>query len=210
MLRSIARSVLKRKVVLTAGVIVAALAGSASAQTAASGSIREALIGLDADSDGAIALEEVPDAGRAAFKRLLKRGDSDEDGKLSGPELRALGEKARGGSIAALPPAIAARLKAMDKNGDGTITRAEFRGPAAAFARLDPDGDGKVALPSRPAEAPSTAPNRLRRLRAMDQDGDGAIQRAEFTGPAPAFDRLDVNGDGVLDRKDFAAARPGS
>lgn len=34
----------------------------------------------------------------------------------------------------------------MDQNGDGAVTRDEFRGPDDAFARMDSDGDGKATL----------------------------------------------------------------
>ncbi len=93
---------------------------------------------------------------------------------------------------------MAPRLRAMDKDGDGKISRAEFTGPEPLFDRLDADKDGFII----PAETQrffrqnflQNAP----RLRAMDKDGDGKISRAEFTGPEPLFDRLDADKDGFI------------
>ena len=38
-----------------------------------------------------------------------------------------------------------ARFRAMDVNGDGTITRREWRGNARAFDRFDTNRDGKLS-----------------------------------------------------------------
>jgi hypothetical protein len=40
-------------------------------------------------------------------------------------------------------------------------------------------------------------------LERMDKDGDGAISKEEFTGPASLFERLDRDHDGRLTAKDF-------
>jgi hypothetical protein len=37
-------------------------------------------------------------------------------------------------------------FQAMDKNGDGYISRQEFVGSPAAFAKLDTDGDGRISV----------------------------------------------------------------
>jgi Ca2+-binding EF-hand superfamily protein len=36
------------------------------------------------------------------------------------------------------------RLRAMDKNGDGKVSKDEFTGPAGLFDRLDANSDGFV------------------------------------------------------------------
>jgi Ca2+-binding EF-hand superfamily protein len=169
--------------------------------------LRESIQRLDANGDGVIDPAEVPDAAKPAFERLLRRGDTNQDGRLDAEEIRALAGRARGaaGGVAA---AFADRLKAMDKDGDGKVTREEFTGRAALFDRLDTNKDGVLSPEDRPSGAPRPQPGaaageRLRRLRAMDKDGDGAISREEFEGPAALFDRLDANKDGRLSRDEL-------
>lgn len=58
------------------------------------------------------------------------------------------------------------------------------------------------------AEAP--APDPVRRLRAMDQDGDGQVSREEFRGPDAMFERMDSNQDGFVTPAEALAARPGN
>ncbi len=100
---------------------------------------------------------------------------------------------------------IAARLKRLDKDGDGKVSREEFPGQPAVFDRLDSNKDGFLSSADRAvdADAPGRADSlRLRRLMAMDQDKDGKVSRTEFRGAAAAFDRLDTNKDGFLSRED--------
>ncbi len=44
--------------------------------------------------------------------------------------------------------------------------------------------------------------------RRDDKNGDGKLDKDEFRGPAPLFQRLDRNGDGVLTRDEHAQAAP--
>lgn len=163
---------------------------------------REVYIRLDTNGDTIIERDEVPEAGRAAFDRLLKRGDANRDGKLQLEELRALGVKLQvliGQSVRG------PRFQAADKDGDGKLSRAEFPGRPAVFDRIDADKDGfltreEVARfqPVGPSAAPLSP-----RFRAMDKDGDGKLSREEFPGPAARFARLDANDDGFLSRDEL-------
>jgi len=165
---------------------------------------RELFLRLDANNDTVIDRDEVPEAGLAAFDKLLKLGDTDKNGRLELAELRALGEKIRAaGPIGAA--GLLQRFQAIDKDRDGKISRAEFPGQPPLFERLDADKDGfltkeEIVKEQEAARAGFAA----ERLKAMDKDGDGKISRQEFQGPEPAFDRLDANGDGFLTKEELA------
>ncbi len=172
------------------------------ANAQAPGNFREIFAQLDANGDRVIDPNEVPEEGRQAFKRLLRRADSNENGKLEAEEFRDLGEQLREAltSNPANAEALRQRLARMDKNGDGKIDRKEFSGPQKFFDRLDRDGDGVLTPddrgdgPAKPAGA-TPLPAAVRRL---DKNGNGKIERGEFPGRPAVFSRLDRNNDGVL------------
>jgi Ca2+-binding EF-hand superfamily protein len=110
------------------------------------------------------------DAGTGLFEIL----DTNHDGALSVRELRGAWERVRevgcvsAGAVAKFPRVLLAAVsrgypqpfgadrrrgpqwfRAMDRNGDGDVSRREFNGPADVFNRLDADGDGLL----RPEEA---------------------------------------------------------
>ena len=128
------------------GIVTACLGlsavSTAFAQTAGPAKFRETFTQLDTNGDTVLERSEIPEAGRAAFDRLLKRGDTNQNGKLELEELRALGQKV---AILNDPEIAANRFKNMDKAHDGKITKEEWTGVAANFVRIDTDKNGSIS-----------------------------------------------------------------
>jgi Ca2+-binding EF-hand superfamily protein len=117
------------------------------------------VVELDANGDEVLQRSEVPDSARKQFDALLELMDKDGDKALSRSELQASGAKLQailGASPGAGPLAKdaatkaemvdpARRLKMMDINSDGKISREEWLGNPAQFDRVDRDGDGSLS-----------------------------------------------------------------
>ncbi len=99
----------------------------------------------------------------------------------------------------------------LDANGDMVVEPTEVPEEGLpAFNRLlkrgDADKDGKLSfeeIRTLMQKVQAAGPNggaMFERLRAMDKNGDGKIQREEFGGPPALFDRLDLNKDGVIEK----------
>jgi Ca2+-binding EF-hand superfamily protein len=100
----------------------------------------------------------------------------------------------------ALSSAWAGKL-AADYDGDGKISREEFRNQAARTA-FDADKNHNGVIDDD--EYPLTDAQR----RALDKNGDGSITVEEFEeGQLAGFDALDKNGDGFLDASEMKAKR---
>jgi Ca2+-binding EF-hand superfamily protein len=111
---------------------------------------------LDADHDGQLSLAEL----RGAWARLADAG-AEKRGYLTLPDTKAMhysltlmpGDVGSHGVRLRRPEKRAGRgpawFVAMDRNGDGFVSRAEWLGSAKDFDRLDRDGDGLIS----PAEA---------------------------------------------------------
>jgi Ca2+-binding EF-hand superfamily protein len=108
------------------------------------------LAAMDANKDGRISRDEF--RGPAP---LFDRLDADKDGMLSGKEMRP-----RAGSRTRPGAATSPRRGAIDRDGDGKVTRDEFRGPATLFDRLDSNGDGILDQSDRRGGAPRSKPGR--------------------------------------------------
>ena len=104
---------------------------------------------LDTDSNDVIEPREIEAARRATFERA----DANNDDYVTGPELDALRDEVaqeygRGGRArprAAEGGAQADRIKAVDTDGDGRISQAEFiSGRDMLVQRFDGNGDGSI------------------------------------------------------------------
>lgn len=181
-----------RLTLLALGLLALPLPTAATAQQGpAAAEFRAAFLKLDANGDTVLERDEVPEAGRAAFDRLRLRGDANRDGKLDAPEMRALGQKLRAlGGPGVAPAARPARLKAMDRNGDGVVSKAEFTGPAPLFDRIDADKDGALTMQEARAFA-ARAQGPRPKAKQPKEPGAGA------PGPTSGgFQKRDLDGDG--------------
>jgi len=77
-------------------------------------------------------------------------------------------------------------LAKLDKDGDGKVSKDEYRGPDEMFVKLDADGDG--ALSADEARQMGRIMNELTwekvdrqaMFKAIDADGDGVVTQDEF------------------------------
>jgi Ca2+-binding EF-hand superfamily protein len=192
--------------------LMVASADSAPAQNAGGINYVELFQQLDANGDMVIDRGEVPESGRVAFETLLKHADTNKDGKIEREEYRDLLTSLRDSF-----GTIASRFGELDRNGDGKVTKDEFKGPEPLFARIDADGDGSIskeeAAKFQPAQGAGAGGGMLaQRILGMDKNNDGKVSRDEFTGIPANFDRWDANKDGFITRDEIpggaAAAQP--
>ena len=194
------------------GLVLAAASGALPAW----GQEAELFDRLDANKDGVITSDEVPDDKQAIFERLVKLGDANSDKKLTKDELAAglkksagEGAPARGdrpaGAPGGLPGGVAKEIFArLDKNGNGKIEKDEFPDRMREnIDKVDANSDGAVDLAEfervaqffggRPPGAPAGAPE--------GRPGQG--------GPVPfgpVLRALDADGDGELSSSEIADA----
>lgn len=119
---------------------------------------------------------------------------------------------------AALTRQLDGTFKAVDTNGDGTLTAQEIsaaelkvlqqragvvRGRLdAEFTKLDTNKDGQLSKAEFMAAAPAgptTAPNGTPALAQLDKNKDGKVSLDEYRAPRLAvFDKADTNHDGTI------------
>ena len=109
--------------------------------------VREMLARLDANKDGRIEKDEVPEAQRGAFAFMIGFADTNKNGIIDRDEIPAILERARQQAQAKKGAGnqaeqIAQMLRQMDKDNDGKVSRAEFTSHAGYFDRLDANKDG--------------------------------------------------------------------
>ena len=141
--------------------------------------------GMDTDKDGVIT--------RAEWRgndQSFRQQDTNRDGVLSGAEIRGVTPQPAPGadeeSRRQQAAATTARIRSMDADKDGVITRAEWRDDIGAFRQQDANHDGVLSG------------DEVRTVAFQDVDGDGVITRAEWRGDVQAFREHDRNRDGVL------------
>jgi Ca2+-binding EF-hand superfamily protein len=129
--------------------------------------------------------------------------------------LVALGTTA---SSAAGQQGVGSRFQGMDRDGNGVITRAEWRGSERSFARHDWNNDGmlsgeEVRTGSRRSERndrefeENTAGElndwTEQRFRELDHNNDARLSRSEWHYDAETFRRIDRDRDDVVSRREF-------
>jgi len=91
-----------------------------------------------------------------------------------------------------------------DANGDGRISRREWKGSAAEFQRLDTNRDGVLSGTEIPQDALNTVDDRTGRgegrseVRKLDKNASGVVEGYEWPYNADVFHRLDTDGNSVL------------
>jgi hypothetical protein len=110
------------------------------------------------------------------------------------------------------------RFDAMDTNGDGVITRGEWRGTAVTFRSNDWNGDGVLSGDevlrgarrqnwsqdwNRDGRVDNLDSQISQRFRGYDMNSDNRVGRSEWPGNARLFTRLDANRDGSLSIQEY-------
>jgi Ca2+-binding EF-hand superfamily protein len=102
------------------------------------------------------------------------------------------------------------RLRRMDDNHDGVVTRDEWRGSAQSFRLHDWNHDGVLSGDELRADAVREGRSiddetfdRDDRFDNLDVNHDGRIEWREWHGSSEAFDSLDTNRDNVLSRAEL-------
>ena len=125
--------------------------------------------------------------------QAFDRNDWNNDGRLSGEEVR----------FGANQPNEQMRFREMDRNGDGVITRAEWRGNAVAFDQQDWNNDGQLS-------GDEVRPGAQRRLdfteaqfRRFDRNRDNYISGTEWRYEPDDFVQVDSNRDDRVSLSEF-------
>ncbi|MFC6646206.1 EF-hand domain-containing protein [Granulicella cerasi] len=93
-------------------------------------------------------------------------------------------------------------LKALDTDGDGTLSAAEIAAASKSLLTLDTNGDGQITndeLSKRPENAGASAEDLVKQLMLLDKNGDGVLTADEL--PARMqnlMERADANKDGKI------------
>ncbi|WP_254507477.1 hypothetical protein [Anatilimnocola floriformis] len=146
------------------------VAGVAGGISPAWGQEGELFDRLDANKDGVVTADEVPDDKQSLFERLVRTGDANGDKKLSKEEFIAGLKK----TSTAAEGAPAARPDGPPAGGLGNISAKDI------FNRLDKDGNGKIEK--------DEIPERMKEnMGRVDSNSDGAVDLAEFEKVAQFF-----------------------
>ena len=121
--------------------------------------------------------------------------------------LRYCGPNNQGASQVPAPQIDQRRFGGVDRNNDGVITRAEWRGNRQSFDNQDWNNDGVLSGDELDAGAArlgrvddARADRRVQRFDTLDTNGNSRIEPREWNGTVAAFNRFDVNNDNVLSR----------
>lgn len=184
--------------------------GGGQAATASPGSTSWA--DLDTDDDGRISSTEA--SGNAGLSSNFSSIDSDRDGYLTDSEYRRYAGASGGTSDAPKWDAVAE----LDEDDDGRIGSDELVGFVGSFTAMDADGDGSVTDAEYQASMAASGDSEEGRgaWMAMDTDGDGLLSRSEIDGFSESFKSMDADSDGYVSNSEYAghsrtaAGTPGS
>ena len=93
------------------------------------------------------------------------------------------------------------RFRAMDRNRDGVVTRAEWQGNDQSFRQQDRNGDGIL---SGDEVRVGQGADMVHPFALVDLDGNGRVTAQEWR---RAFTQIDVNGDGLLTEDELLPRR---
>jgi Ca2+-binding EF-hand superfamily protein len=200
---------IKRLALLTVAATSLATAAYAAGPNGGHGGF---LKSADLNKDGVIDQSEFQQSRDKWFADL----DSNKDGFVTADELKAFGEKMHA-EWAKKHADQADKADANKKHGDfsqrilgrvdtdkdGKISKAEFDAEGSKlFARLDDNGDGKIAANEMPQRHWARFGGRM--FDRMDADKDGKVTKAEFEAAGDKFfQRLDKNGDGIIEKDEM-------
>lgn len=189
---------------------------------------------LDANGDGKLELDEMPEPARQGLRRFFEQADANRDKSLTLEELRKGQENLR--RLTGINPPTktqtpnapnrgpgagdGALFGALDANGDGAISSEELAAAADSLKKFDRDGDGQItrremlmaAAAGRPATRPAAQnPQQAReRFKALDKNGDGKLAQDELPPFLQnRFDKLDGNADGFVDQQELRRGAEG-
>lgn len=90
----------------------------------------------------------------------------------------------------------------IDYNNNGFVERSEWHGSVAAFNALDRNGDGRLSRFEGVGGVDTTG-DTWDEFASLDYNRNGAISVDEWHWSRAAFDRRDQNRDGVISRREF-------
>jgi Ca2+-binding EF-hand superfamily protein len=168
----------------------------------------------DLNKDGVIDQTEFQQSRDKWFADL----DANQDGFVTADELKAFGDKMHAewakkhGDQASNGQPDANKkhgdfsqriLQRVDADKDGKISKAEFDAEGSKlFARLDDNGDGKIAENEMPQRHWARFGGQM--FDRMDADKDGKVTKAEFQAAGDKmFQRMDKNGDGIIEKDEM-------
>ena len=156
---------------------------------------------MDTNHDGVITRSEWRGSD-ASFREHDWNGDN----VLSGDELQSPAARQTNNGF---DDWTRAEFNRLDTNGDGRLTRNEWRNDIDAFRRADRNGDNVLSRAEFLNAGGNDQSWQADQFNSLDVNGDRRITRDEWQGSRRSFDLADRNRDGVLTRAELASADTG-